>query len=95
MDISANTETTNNEKQSLVLSVKLPNEKTRLFGAHSHPFVYTADIDPKNTLVIEPRQVSTIRNPKLDRLQHQLNTLIGAKNLGIPVNVHGIFDDFI
>jgi hypothetical protein len=40
MDISPNTETTNNEKQSLILNIKLPNEKTRLFGAHSHPYVY-------------------------------------------------------
>jgi hypothetical protein len=91
VDIGANTETTNNEKQSLILNVKLPREKTRLFGAHSHPFVYTADVNPKNNLVIEPRQVKTIRNPKLDRLQHQMNILIGEKNLGIPVNVHGIF----
>lgn len=88
LDINANTQTTNNEKQSLIMSVKLPNEKTRLVGAHSHPFVYTADINPKTNLVIEPRQVRTIRNPKLDRLQHQMNTLIGGKNLGIPINVH-------
>nr|CAD2180193.1 unnamed protein product [Meloidogyne enterolobii] len=88
LDINAQTTTTNNGKQSLIMSVKLPNEKTRLVGAHSHPFVYTADVDPKTNLVIEPRQVRTIRNPKLDRLQYQMNTLIGGKNLGIPVNVH-------
>uniref|UniRef100_A0A1I8B932 DUF1943 domain-containing protein n=1 Tax=Meloidogyne hapla TaxID=6305 RepID=A0A1I8B932_MELHA len=92
LDINANTQTTNNEKQSLIMSVKLPNEKTRLVGAHSHPFVYTADINPKTNLVIEPRQVRTIRNPKLDRLQHQMNTLIGGKNLGIPINVHGWYN---
>ena len=67
----------------------MPKEKTRLVGAHSHPFVYTADVDPKTGSVIEPRKVRTITNPKLDRLQYQMNTVIGGKNLGIPVNVHG------
>uniref|UniRef100_A0A914LYJ6 Vitellogenin n=1 Tax=Meloidogyne incognita TaxID=6306 RepID=A0A914LYJ6_MELIC len=86
--LDINVQTANNGKQSLTMSVKLPKEKTRLVGAHSHPYVYTADVDPKTGSVIEPRKVRTITNPKLDRLQYQMNTVIGGKNLGIPVNVH-------
>ena len=66
----------------------MPREETRLFGAHSHQYTFKSGIDSTTNLSVN-REYRTIRNPKLDRLQYQVNTVIGAKNIGIPVHAYG------
>jgi len=75
-------------QQGLTLKYNLPKDKTQLFGAHSLPFAYCAEVDQQSGLVREPRHVRTIQTPKLERMQHETNMVVGSQNVGIPLHIH-------
>uniref|UniRef100_A0A1I8BPT6 Vitellogenin domain-containing protein n=1 Tax=Meloidogyne hapla TaxID=6305 RepID=A0A1I8BPT6_MELHA len=85
-ELSGNTETSNS-MQSFNVKVKMPTETTRLLGVHSHQYTYKTGINSTTNMPMG-RDYRTIRNPKLDRLQYQMDKVIGSKNVGVPVHVY-------
>jgi len=73
--------------QGLTVRVKLPRNQHNVFGLHSVPYTYTAEVT-QSGLVREPRHVRVIQNNKLERMQHETNTIVGVKSLGIPLRIH-------
>jgi len=75
--------------QGITLKTKLPRTKTTIVGAHSLPIVYTAEVEPKSGLTREPRHVRAIHQPKLERMQKEVNHVVGEKNLNTPLHIRG------
>lgn len=72
------------------VKVKLPRQKHTLFGFHSLPFTYTAQVDTTSKLVHEPRQFRAIHHPRLERMQHEVSKNCEfAEQLGIPLHIQG------
>jgi hypothetical protein len=80
-----------NMQHGVSLKYKLPEPGTniQLFGAHSLPVCYAAEVNEKSGLVREPRHVRALENHKLERQQHDTNTVLGAQNLAIPLHIRG------
>lgn len=78
-----------NPSQGISIKAKLPQQKTRLASASSLPITYTATVDAKSGMVREPQHIRTIHDPKLARQQHEVNTIAGQKQFGIPLHIQG------
>jgi hypothetical protein len=88
-NIPLNVELSNSNQHGLQAKVKVPEGNTKLFGAHSLPVSYCGEVQQSSGLVNEPRHVRAIQNPKLNRQQHEKNTVVGQQSFGIPLHVEG------
>uniref|UniRef100_A0A183C9B1 Vitellogenin n=1 Tax=Globodera pallida TaxID=36090 RepID=A0A183C9B1_GLOPA len=78
-----------NTNHGISVKAKLPQQKTQLASAQSLPVTFIASVDPKSNLVREPRQILTVHDLKLERQQHDMNTVLGQKDWALPVHIRG------
>jgi hypothetical protein len=78
----------NPDGPGIQLSVKTPEERTRLFGLHTMPVTFVRQMNQKTKVLREP-QIQVIRPPRLERLQQEVNKIIGQTAFGLPIQIQG------
>jgi hypothetical protein len=70
------------------LSVKTPQQKTRLFGLHSVPVTFVRQVNAQTQQLKEP-QIKTIHHERLEQLQQDVNKVVGKQAFELPLQVQG------
>jgi len=77
-----------NSEGGIQLSLKVPTQKSRVFGLHTSPVTYVRQMNSKTKMLSKPL-VQTIHNEQLEQLQQDINKVYGEHTFGMPFRVRG------
>lgn len=75
-------------KKSVSWFINIPQEKTQIFGLHTLPSTFVADIDRTSMLPRMP-SIKKIDNQRLQQQFRSLDTVYGEESINLPLKVEG------
>jgi hypothetical protein len=75
-------------KKSVSWIINIPKEKTQIFGLHTLPNTFVADIDRSSMLPRMP-SIKRIENQRLQQQLRSVDTIVGEESINLPLKIVG------